>query len=141
MLIIENNTKYTVNSLLLEKIASRLSEKEIECVFINSEDMRQLNLKERKKDETTDVLSFPLEDLPYAPLGSIVINAELAALGANEFKHDIDDEIALLFIHGLLHLLGYDHECDNGQMRAKEEELIEYFCLPESLIIRTENIK
>jgi probable rRNA maturation factor len=138
MLIIENNTKYAINSLLLEKIASRLSEKEIECVFVNSKDMRQLNLKERKKDETTDVLSFPLEDLPYAPLGSIVINAELAALVADEFKHDVDDEIALLFIHGLLHLLGYDHECDNGQMRAKEEELIKDFALPKSLICRTE---
>jgi probable rRNA maturation factor len=101
--------------------------------------MRELNLSSRGIDKTTDVLSFPLEDLPYAPLGSIVINIELAALVADEFKHDVNDEIALLFIHGLLHLLGFDHERDNGEMRVKEEELIRRFSLPESLIYRTEH--
>jgi probable rRNA maturation factor len=136
MLIIENNTKYTLNTLLLEKIASWLSEKEVECMFVDSEEMRELNLKERKKDETTDVLSFPLKDLPYTPIGSIVINLELANSISKELNHSLSDECALLFIHGMLHLLGYDHECDNGQMRAKEKELIEHFHLPESLICR-----
>jgi probable rRNA maturation factor len=134
--MIENETKYTVNILLLEKIALLLTQKNIECIFTNSKNMRQLNLKERKKDETTDVLSFPLEDLPFAPLGSIVINLELAHSTAKKLNHTLDDECALLFIHGLLHLLGYDHECDNGEMRAKEEEFIKNFALPESLICR-----
>ena len=57
---------------------------------------------------------------------------------SKELGHTPQDELALLFIHGLLHLLGYDHECDNGEMRAKEEELIKKFDLPESLIIRTD---
>ncbi|MDR2342150.1 MAG: rRNA maturation RNase YbeY [Campylobacteraceae bacterium] len=136
MLMIENATDYTVDTLLLEKIALSLSKKDIECIFINSKNMRQLNLKERGKDETTDVLSFPFEDLPYAPLGSIVINLELADSTAKELNHTLDDEYALLFIHGILHLLGFDHECDNGEMRAKEEELIKKFALPCSLICR-----
>jgi probable rRNA maturation factor len=139
MLMIENETKYSVDVLLLEKIALFLSKKDIECIFVDSESMRQLNLKERGKDETTDVLSFPLEDLPYTPLGSIVINLELANSMARELHHTLNDECSLLFIHGMLHLLGYDHECDSGQMRAKEEELIKCFCLPKSLICRTEN--
>jgi probable rRNA maturation factor len=50
----------------------------------------------------------------------------------------VQDELSLLFIHGMLHLLGYDHEVDNGEMRQKEATLIEAFALPNSLIIRTE---
>jgi len=52
--------------------------------------------------------------------------------------HSYNDEVTLLFIHGLLHLLGFDHEVDNGQMREEERKLIEYFSLPKSLILRSE---
>ena len=72
------------------------------------------------------------------PLGSIVISIDTAKKEAEEFGHSIEDEIKLLFIHGLLHLLGYDHEIDNGEMRAKEAEIIEKFNLPKSLIVRNE---
>ena len=58
---------------------------------------------------------------------------------AKEFKHSLNDELALLFIHGTLHLLGYDHEIDNGEMREKEKEIIKKFNLPESLIVRVES--
>ncbi|MDR2100691.1 MAG: rRNA maturation RNase YbeY [Campylobacteraceae bacterium] len=136
MLIIENETKYTINTLLLEKIAMSLSKKDVECIFTDAESMQQLNLKERGKNETTDVLSFPLEDLPFAPLGSIVINLEIAFDTAQELNHTLDDECALLFIHGMLHLLGFDHECDNGEMRIKEENIVKNFALPKSLICR-----
>jgi probable rRNA maturation factor len=89
-------------------------------------------------------LSFPLiYDLPKEilvnmPLGSIVISADFVKQKAEEFNHSVDDEFSLLFIHGLLHLLGYDHELDSGEMREKERELIELFRLPLSLIVRTE---
>ncbi len=59
--------------------------------------------------------------------------------GAKRFKHSTDDEVALLFIHGILHLLGYDHEADSGEMRDMERELIEKFNLPDSLIVRVES--
>ncbi|MDR1976165.1 MAG: rRNA maturation RNase YbeY [Campylobacteraceae bacterium] len=137
MLIIENSTDFDVDTKRLEMIANTLSQKDIECIFVNSQDMLYLNLSERNINKTTDVLSFPLDDIPHAPLGTIVINLELANLTAKELNHSPNDESALLFIHGLLHLLGFDHEIDNGEMRAKERELIERFSLPESLICRT----
>ena len=76
----------------------------------------------------------------FAPalLGSVVINLDLVELKAAQLGHGTDDETALLFTHGMLHVLGYDHESDDGQMRAKECEIIEKFCLPKSLIVRTE---
>ena len=55
---------------------------------------------------------------------------------AKEYNHGSDNELKLLFIHGLLHLLGFDHEIDNGEHRHKEEELIKKFNLPSSLIVR-----
>lgn len=73
-----------------------------------------------------------------ALLGSVVINLDLVELKAAQLGHGRDDETALLFTHGLLHVLGFDHESDDGQMRAKECEIIEKFRLPKSLIVRTE---
>ena len=73
-----------------------------------------------------------------ALLGSVVINLDLVEMKAAQLGHGTDDETALLFTHGLLHVLGYDHESDDGQMRAKECEIIEKFRLPKSLIVRTE---
>jgi len=83
-------------------------------------------------------LSFPYEDMPFTPLGSIVISSFHVEEKAKEFGHSTDDEFSLLFIHGLLHILGYDHEVDNGEMRDKEEEIIVKFNLPKSLIVRTQ---
>ncbi|MEO1938129.1 MAG: rRNA maturation RNase YbeY, partial [Sulfurimonas sp.] len=76
--------------------------------------------------------------MPMAPLGSIVISYDFVKEKAAEFGHSQDDEFTLLFIHGLLHILGYDHEIDSGEMRQKEEEIIKNFNLPKSLIVRTE---
>ena len=67
-----------------------------------------------------------------------MINLDLVELKAAQLGHGRDDETALLFTHGLLHVLGYDHESDDGQMRVKECEIIEKFRLPKSLIVRTE---
>ncbi|WP_458701234.1 rRNA maturation RNase YbeY [Sulfurospirillum sp. 1307] len=136
MITLDNQTDLHVNLELLEKISSTLTNKEVELLIVDSKQMHEINLEQRGVDKTTDVLSFPLEDIPHFPLGSIVINANLVQTKAKELKHDTNEEIALLFIHGLLHLIGYDHEIDNGQMRKKEEELINQFNLPKSLIIR-----
>jgi probable rRNA maturation factor len=76
--------------------------------------------------------------MPMSPLGSIVISCDFVQEKALEFGHTQNDELCLLFIHGLLHILGYDHEVDNGEMRQKEKELINKFALPKSLIVRTQ---
>ncbi|AXP09142.1 rRNA maturation RNase YbeY [Campylobacter hepaticus] len=122
----------------LEDIACFLSPKDVELLFVDDKTMQEINLKQRKQDKTTDVLSFPLENIhENLPLGSIVINVDLAKQKAKDLGHTYEEELSLLFIHAMLHLLGFDHERDNGQMREKEKELIEYFKLPKSLIIRT----
>ncbi|MBF7044159.1 rRNA maturation RNase YbeY [Campylobacter volucris] len=122
----------------LEKIASKMSNADVELVFVDEITMHKINLKQRGIDKSTDVLSFPLEPNFNNLLGSIVINLDEVKTKALEFNHTQDEEIALLFIHAMLHLLGYDHEVDQGQMREKEKELIGFFKLPPSLIIRTQ---
>ena len=122
---------------ILDEICTFLTPGDIELSFVNSEEMREINFKERGFDKTTDVLSFPLELVLHAPIGCIVINTELAMQKAAQLGHTNDDETALLFIHGLLHVLGFDHEKDSGQMREKEVQIITKFKLPKSLIVRT----
>ena len=89
-------------------------------------------------DENLKNENFDDENFAPVLLGSVVINLDLVELKAAQLGHGRDDETALLFTHGLLHVLGFDHESDDGQMRAKECEIIEKFCLPKSLIVRTE---
>ncbi len=140
MLEIDNQTPLESDFLLLEKIAEFLAPTQIvELILVSGETMREINRDLRGCDYATDVLSFPLEAIPHTPLGSVVINAPLAQTNAMKLGHRLEEEIALLFIHGVLHLLGYDHEKDKGEQRQKEGELIEAFDLPLSLIERTQD--
>lgn len=95
--------------------------------FVNDGRMKQLNELFRGKKTTTDVLSFPHEPDEFDPdkdnLGDIVISAEQAAKQASENKLSLEAEIKQLILHGVLHLCGYDHETDNGEMNALELEL------------------
>lgn len=137
MIEFDNQSELALSLELVQKIASSLSPKGIELLVVDEDAMKEINKQTRNIDKSTDVLSFPLEDVPMSPLGSIVISSHHIKTKATELKHSYDDEFALLFIHGFLHLLGYDHEVDDGQMRAKEEELIKLYNLPDSLIIRS----
>jgi len=137
MITLDNQTDVDIDINILDNISK--VKKEIELVIVNDVTMHEINLEQRGVDKTTDVLSFPLENFPHFPLGSIVINSDLAKIKAEELGHTLKDEIALMFIHGLLHVKGFDHECDNGEMRKEEEKLINEFNLPKSLIIRMEN--
>lgn len=137
MIDLENQTSFDVPLELLENIVEELTTKEIELVVTTNDEIQELNKEHRQKDKATDVLSFPLEfDMPNMPLGSIVISIDFVQQKAEEYNHTQSDEFTLLFIHGLLHLLGYDHEVDNGEHREKEEELIKKYNLPNSLIVR-----
>ena len=137
MLLIDNETNISLHVSLLEQICDAHTHKEVELLIVDAETIQELNREHRGKDTPTDVLSFPIDDFPHSPLGSIVINHALANEKAKELGHKIEEEIALLFIHGLLHLLGFDHEIDSGEMRDKEEALINQYTLPQSLIVRT----
>lgn len=137
MIELDNQTNCNVQLKLLESIASKVTSKDIELIITDNASIQQLNHEHRAKDKPTDVLSFPLEfDLPNMPLGSIVISYDFVEEKAKEYGHSNDDELALLFIHGLLHLVGFDHEVDAGEHRLEEEKLIEEFELPKSLIVR-----
>ncbi|MCF6310363.1 MAG: rRNA maturation RNase YbeY [Sulfurimonas sp.] len=138
MIELDNRTSLNLDINALETIAQALTEKEIELIITDNKEIKEINKAHRNIDKDTDVLSFPYEDMPMSPLGSIVISSMHVENKAKELKHKQSDELTLLFIHGLLHLLGFDHEVDNGQMREKELELIERFNLPKSLIVRTE---
>ena len=105
----------------------------------NSNTMNSENSEgESSGDENLKNENFDGGNFAPALLGSVVINLDLVELKAAQLGHGRDDETALLFTHGMLHVLGYDHESDDGQMRAKECEIIKKFRLPKSLIVRTE---
>jgi probable rRNA maturation factor len=97
-------------------------------VFVADRAMRQLNRQFRGRNYSTDVLSFPTartewEKLSGANLGDVVISVERAGAQAAEHGLDFEEEVAQLILHGLLHLCGYDHETDNGEMNRLELRL------------------
>ena len=97
--------------------------------FVSDRRMRALNNEFRGKNQTTDVLSFPFEadefDTEDDFLGDIVISLEQAQKQAAENALDLDTEVKQLILHGILHLCGYDHETDDGEMNRRELELRE----------------
>lgn len=106
---------------------------EISVTFVDMEEIHQLNLDYRGVDSPTDVLSFPqfddLNDLPEdgeIALGDVVICKQKAEEQAKEFGHSFEREIMYLFVHSVLHLLGYDHmdEDEKKIMRRREEEVM-----------------
>lgn len=96
--------------------------------------MRALNRQFRGKDAVTDVLSFPAQTRGF--LGDVVIAAGVATRQAKEAGHTIQAEIRVLALHGLLHLLGYDHDADDGKMARVEARLRKKAGLPAGVIER-----
>ena len=97
-------------------------------VFVSDAAIRKLNRQFRGKDDATDVLSFPNEPEPFEiqnqpNLGEIVISAERAAAQAKQNGLTFNNEVQQLILHGLLHLCGYDHETDSGEMNRLELKL------------------
>jgi probable rRNA maturation factor len=97
--------------------------------------VRALNREYRRTDAPTDVLSFPSEE--FGCLGDVVIAAGVARRQAREAGHSLQTELRVLALHGLLHLLGYDHERDDGRMARLERRLRREGGLVEGLIERT----
>ena len=91
--------------------------------FVSDKKIRELNRQFRGIDKPTDVLSFPAADADKLNLGDIAISVETAAKQARENGLTFDHEIAQLILHGLLHLSGYDHETDDGEMNRLELKL------------------
>ncbi|MDD5359915.1 MAG: rRNA maturation RNase YbeY [Sulfurovaceae bacterium] len=140
MIDIENETDTQINYTLLENIVNSIISQDVEIILTDNSTIQGYNRQYRDIDKPTDVLSFPIENITgYEPAGTVIISLEYAKNISDELGHSLDEEVALLLIHGLLHLSGYDHEIDNGEMRDKEEYWIKEFRLPKSLIVRTQN--
>ena len=116
----------------LVEVAPRSARGECSLVMVSDRKMRALNLKFRGVDRATDVLSFPmaaetqsaeLSSVAEQYLGDVVIATGVAERQARNAGHRLGYEHRRLALHGLLHLLGYDHERDNGEMARLEKKL------------------
>jgi len=134
--IINNQRKIKLDWQIFQTFAERAIEqiheaenKAATIAFVSDRKMRELNNEFRGKNSTTDVLSFPFEadefDIEQAFLGDIVISLEQAQQQAAENDLDLETEIKQLILHGILHLCGYDHETDKGEMNSRELTLRE----------------
>jgi len=109
----------------------------VNVVLTSSAQMKSLNRRFRGKDKPTDVLSFPAEPGARKQFaGEIAISAEIASQNARALGHSPAEEVKILVLHGVLHLRGYDHQCDNGQMARREKQLRAKLHLPLGLIER-----
>jgi probable rRNA maturation factor len=121
----------------LKRIAVDLAKSREFAVMVSSDQaVRTANRQFRGISKTTDVLSFP--DGENGRLGDILISAGRAQAQAAQYALSVEDELKTLALHGLLHLLGYDHETDDGQMRAEETKLRKRYGLPSGLIERAQ---
>jgi probable rRNA maturation factor len=117
----------------------------VDVLVTTSRELQALNDRYRKRNKATDVLSFPpMPGLRGELAGDVAISAEIAKRSARQLGHSVAQEIKILALHGILHLAGYDHENDRGQMARKETQLRTLFSLPNGLIERSapaENLK
>ncbi len=107
---------------------------EVDILISGNEELRRLNRRFRQKNRPTDVLSFPGDANGLG--GDIAISADMAAANARVLGHTLLHELNVLILHGMLHLAGYDHEHDQGQMARKEQQLQRTLGLPAGLIER-----
>jgi probable rRNA maturation factor len=110
----------------------------VNVLLTSNRELRALNSRFRGKDRPTDVLSFPpVLGLANAFAGDVAISAEMAAHNARLLGHSPAEEVKILALHGMLHLAGYDHERDHGEMARTEERLRKSLRLPAGLIDRS----
>jgi probable rRNA maturation factor len=137
----------------LARIAPRTARGSVSIAILPDAKVKALNQRYRGVNKATDVLSFPAETaekrsgsffadggrkrIPISFLGDIVIARGVAARQARDIGHSVATELRVLTLHGLLHLLGYDHEADNGRMARAEARLRRRAGLPLGLIART----
>ena len=131
----------TLRRRVIERFA-RLLQKEVaggapfDTLITGDAELRRLNRAFRKKDYTTDVLSFPSTG---SGLGDVAISLGRARAQARAFGHSIEQEISVLMLHGVLHLLGHDHEVDRGRMARLEKRWRAKLGLPTGLIERVQS--
>ncbi|MBI1791597.1 MAG: rRNA maturation RNase YbeY [Acidobacteria bacterium] len=124
----------------LRAFARRLSDhvaggRRFQCLLTGDRELRRLNRQFLGHDYPTDVLSFP-DPSPDGFLGELAISVDRAGAQARQYGHTLLDEIRILMLHGVLHLLGMDHETDGGRMARAETRWRRKLDLPAGLIER-----
>ena len=114
----------------------------VNVLVTNSSELRALNRRFRGADKATDVLSFPspqAERSKARPVaGDVAISADIARENSARLGHSVADEVKILALHGILHLAGFDHERDHGEMARKESRLRRQLKLEAGLIERAQ---
>jgi probable rRNA maturation factor len=108
----------------------------VTVMVTHSREMRSLNSRFRGKNYATDVLSFPPPALDNGFAGDIAVSLDIASRNARSLGHSLGQEVQILVLHGILHLAGYDHEGDQGEMAERERQMRVRFGLPTGLIER-----
>ncbi|PKL72570.1 rRNA maturation RNase YbeY [Candidatus Kuenenbacteria bacterium HGW-Kuenenbacteria-1] len=135
MIEIYNQTKQKINKKAIEKIVQKIVQKikfkekiEVSIIFVGEKKIKQLNKQYRKINKATDVLSFGFWKLEKTQtnFGEIFIYYQKIKKQAKIFKHSISQELKIILIHSILHLLGYDHETEKdwGKMRKMEKKIL-----------------
>lgn len=119
----EQKKDFKSKALFILNILGVSGNKELCVAFVNDEEMRKLNANYRNISRTTDVLSFPQDGPDYSMLGDVIISIDTAIRRSKLRKVSIEHEIHKLMIHGILHLLGYDHKKRNEARVMREKEL------------------
>jgi probable rRNA maturation factor len=114
----------------------------VNVLVTNNSELKSLNRKFLGKDTPTDVLSFPAAPVAHTKskrvAGEVAISADIARQNATRLGHSVADEVKILVLHGILHLAGYDHERDNGEMARREMRLQRQMNLEVALIERVQ---
>ncbi len=139
-MILFRRTPVGLDRRWLRAFAERLREevagsRSFTILITGDSELRRLNRDFLGKDYPTDVLSFPSGE-EGAELGEIAISSGRAAAQAREFGHAVEEEIGILMLHGVLHLMGMDHEGDHGRMARAETRWRKLLDLPSGLIER-----
>lgn len=139
MVDFENKTNVDISAKEFELVRRFVCpQKSLELILVSDEEIKEINREYRGLDKATDVLSFPIKGAQSDFIGSALISVDTAQRAANKLCVSLETELKVLFIHGLLHLLGYDHEMDNGQMRAEEQRIADALGIKNALIVRNE---
>lgn len=132
---VDNRTSQRLDEVALAALVGRVldhqgaTDAEVAVILVDPDPMQALNREYRARDEVTDVLAFPIDERDELPmgmprlLGDVVICLDRCAEQAGEQGHSPGAELVVLAVHGVLHLLGYDHETDDGAMLALQDSL------------------
>jgi probable rRNA maturation factor len=136
MVEVDNRTAEPLDAATLAAVVDHVLEAcgapdaEVGVLLVDAGEMRDLNRLHRQRDEVTDVLAFPIDEDDDVPpglprmLGDVVVCPEQAERQADEAGVSREREVTTLVVHGTLHLLGFDHEHDEGEMLARQDALL-----------------